>query len=597
MNTWIKNGLGVAAIAAVSLGTGWAVQHYHKPGQLDVISAQAMDMTQMRPPTGAAPVALVSVRRGSPADTVTYTGTVAAFNVQDIAPRITGTLIALPVYPGDKVRAGQLLARLDAAEVDAKAQQAVQEAREARLGAKVALATHRLHHHAALDQASAQLRVTQQGVTDARAEARAAADAVPEAQAALQSAQANAGYWRAEIVREKQLADAGAASRQEYQSELAQSQAAVAAVDQAGARVRQARAASDAGRGKVAEAARQVEAARAARRMADADLVVAAGQAEQAGAGADAAQAAARQAEVVRDYARIVAPMSGVVVARPVAPGTLVQPGTTILRLAEIDQVRVQAHVAVGDMANIRPGTPVQITLQGSGGPPLTARVTSVFPTASEETRTAIVEAVLPNPSHRLLPGSFVTMRIAKSKSTAALQVPASAVVAEGGASYVWTAGRAGATRAAAVYECVICHIHYTAAQAAKFHYRDPMEDGKLVPVKGAISAASGLTAHRVTIRVGGSNGIQTEVSGSGLVPGDQVVAHGQAGLAEGVRVIATPWTGGGPQTLPTAPAAQQGAAVYRCDKCGMTYSEADARRNHFIDPMDGGRLDRVEGK
>ena len=601
-NPWIKNSVSGAAVVAVVLGTGWAVQHYHRPGQLDVISAQAMDMTQMRPPTGAAPVALALVRRGSLAETVTYTGTVAAFNEQDISSRITGTLIALPVYPGDRVRAGQLLAQLDAAEVDAKAQQAASEAREARLGAQVALATHHLHHRAALEQASAQQRVAEQGVADAQAEARASADAAPEAQASLQSAQASADYWRTEIAREKQLADAGAASRQEYESELAQSQTAVAAVGQARAKVRQAQAASDAARGKVTEARRQVEAAQAARRMAEADLAVAAGQAEQAGAGADAAQAAARQAAVVRDYTRIAAPADGVIVARPVAPGTLVQPGTTILKLAEIDRVRVQAHVAAEDLAGVRPGTPVQIILQGVGGLPLAARVTSVFPAASDETRTAVVEAILPNPGHRLLPGGFVTMRITKGEDADngpgadGLLVPASAVVTAGGSSFLWTAGGAGA---ATVYECVICHIHYTAAQAARFHYRDPMEGGKLVPLKGAAPAAtaSELTAHQVAVQVGASDGTQTEVTASGLVPGDQVVTHGQAGLTNGVRVVATPWSAGGPQTLPTQAAAQQGTTLYRCEKCGMTYSEADARRSHFIDPMDGGKLDRVEGK
>jgi len=599
MNTGIKNAVSGAVVVAVAIGTGWAVHHYRRPGQLDVISAQAMDMTQMRPPTGAAPVALAPVQRGAVADAVTYTGTVAAFNEQDIAPRITGTLLAVPVYPGDRVRAGQLLARLDAAEVDAKAQQAAQEAREARLGAQVALDTHHLHHRAALDQASAQLSAAEQGVTDMRAEAGAAADAVPEAQAALQSAQASADYWRTEIAREKQLAGAGAASQQEYQNELAQSQAAVAVVGEAQARVRQARASAVAARGKVTEAQRQAEAAQATQRMAEADLAVAAGQAEQAGAGADAAQAAARQAAVVRNYTRIIAPVDGVVVARPVAPGTLVQPGTAILKLAEIDRVRVQAHVAVEDLAGIRPGTPVQIALHGVGGPPRAARVTSVFPAANDETRTAVVEAVLPNADHRLLPGAFVTMRIAKNTGADGLLIPASAVTTAGGASYVWTTGGAGATGAASVYECVICHIHYTAAQALKFHYRDPMEGGRLVPVKGTAPAApaTGLTAHRVAVRVGTSDGTQTEVASPDLAPGDRVVAHGQAGLSEGVRVVATPWTASGPQALPMEDVAGQGQTLYRCEKCGMTYSEADARRNNFIDPMDGGRLVRVGGR
>src|SRR5579884_2382412 len=123
MKRWLwRNKISLAALTLVAIGTGWAVRHYHRPGQLDVVAAQAMDMSAMRPPTGAAPVALASVRLGSLDSSVTYTGTVQAYNEQDISPRITGTLVSLPVYPGDRVRAGQLVAQLDTAEVGAKAQ-------------------------------------------------------------------------------------------------------------------------------------------------------------------------------------------------------------------------------------------------------------------------------------------------------------------------------------------------------------------------------------------------------------------------------------------------------------------------------------------
>jgi hypothetical protein len=84
---------------------------------------------------------------------------------------------------------------------------------------------------------------------------------------------------------------------------------------------------------------------------------------------------------------------------------------------------------------------------------------------------------------------------------------------------------------------------------------------------------------------------------GGGLHPGDLVVTRGQAGLTEGARLVQTAWGPDGPKSLPTAAAASPGLRVYRCEKCGMTYSEADARRNQFIDPMDGGKLIPVEAK
>lgn len=589
MKNFLKNFIPLFLIIGVAVTTSWAVRHFHKPGQLDVVTAQAMDMSTMRPPTGAAPVALASVRQGSLDDTVTYTGTVQAYNEQNISPRMTGTVVSLPVYPGDHVGAGQVVAQLDTAEVSAKTAQAVAQARQAQLGARVAEINHRLHHRAALDQAAAQVGAAEQAVVDAQAEAQAAQDAVADAQAGVQSTQANRDYWKTEIVREKRLADAGAASRQEYQSELSQAQVAGAALAQAQSKVRQSQAMVGAAHAKVTQAEWEVTAARAGARVAEADLVVAAGQSDQEAAGADAAQAAAREAAVVQGYARITSPADGVVTERPIAPGTLVQPGMVILKVAEISRVRVQAHVAVDDLAGVRPGTSVEIIPQGGTAHSITAKVTSVFPAANDQTRTAVVEAVIPNPGGRLLPGAFVTVRIAKPGASAGTLVPAGAVVSEGGNAYVWLAS--GGAITPATYQCEKCHMIYSAADARKNHYLDPMDGGRLLRVDSPSSSATGgLTAHRVSVQARGSDGAWMEIAGD-IPAGSRVVTHGQAGLTDGTPVVATAWGADGPDSLPSAVAASQGQTLYRCEKCGMTFSAADAKKNNYVDPMDGGKL------
>ena len=591
MKPWIKNSIGLLAIIFVIIATNLAVRFYHKAGHLDVVTAQAMDMSQMRPPMGSAPVSLASVKSGSISDAVTYTGSVQAYNEQDISARITGQIVSLPVYPGDSVQAGQLVAQLDSAEVGAKAVEADQNARAAQLGAQVAHLTHHLHHKAALDQATDQVEVAQQSVSDAQAQAAADTSAITDAQGGVQTAQANADYWKTEITREKQLADAGAVSQQEYQNELAQAQSANAALSQSRAKVSQAISMAQSSRAKVRVAERQVDAANAGVRMAQADIVVAEGQATQAEVDAAAAQASATEASVIQGYTRIASPASGVVTARPMAPGTLVQPGTVILKIAEIDRVRVQANVAVSDVSDIHVGSPVEIVTQ-DGSDPIDAQVTSIFPSADPDTRTAVVEAVIDNPRHRLLPGAFVSMKISKNMETDKLMVPASSIVSQNGQSYVWIA-KGGSDSQGPIYECVICHIHYTAAQAGKFHYRDPMEGGKLVPLKGTGStAASGpVTAHEVAVQVGASDGTWAEVSSNDLTASDKVIDHGVAGLIEGARIVVTAWGPNGPKSLPDAASANAGLTEYRCEKCGMTFSEADAKKDNFIDPMDGGKL------
>jgi len=43
----------------------------------------------------------------------------------------------------------------------------------------------------------------------------------------------------------------------------------------------------------------------------------------------------------------------------------------------------------------------------------------------------------------------------------------------------------------ASTYECQTCHMKFTAAQAKKDHYKDPMDGGTLLPVKPAAKASS----------------------------------------------------------------------------------------------------------
>lgn len=71
--------------------------------------------------TRATPVALVQVTRGEAIDAVFATGTVEPEQLIPVAPRVGGRLTALLVDEGQTVRKGQVLARLETAELDAQA--------------------------------------------------------------------------------------------------------------------------------------------------------------------------------------------------------------------------------------------------------------------------------------------------------------------------------------------------------------------------------------------------------------------------------------------------------------------------------------------
>jgi HlyD family secretion protein len=369
--------LRLAALALVLAAGAWAYWANFGPG-----AKQAMDMS-MRVMSGATPfpVTLAPVERGPVKGTVVYTGSVAPFNEEDIYPRVTGRIVEMPVYPGDAVRAGQVVARLDDVELSSRV-------REAEAMAATAQANRA--------QMEADLVAAQHGIVQMDKE--------------LAMVEAEVTYARAVAARSERLVGSGAISRQEWENDRSMAAALEAKREAARAKLEQARAME-------LSARKKVEAA---------DAMVAQG------------RASVQTATVVRDYVTIVAPSSGYVVKRLVAPGVLVQPGMAILKLAQIDRVRLQANVGEKDVVSIRAGSPVTVTLAGTGQAPIAARVTSVFPFVDQGPRTAVVEAVVDNPGRRFLPGQYVQMEFTTGERAAALTVPRGAVARMGGKATVW---------------------------------------------------------------------------------------------------------------------------------------------------------------
>ena len=340
--------LKLLVLAILVAAGGWALYANLRPGR------PAMDM-DMRPTSGSPvfPVTAVPVERGPITGTVVYTGSVLPFNEEDIYPRVAGRIVEIPVYPGDPIRRGQVLTRLDSVELSSRVKEA-----EAGLAAAQA--------------------------NRAQMEKELAAVA------------AESGYARATADRTERLFVTGLVSRQDFERDRAMATAGEARLDATRARLESAvsmLAQSEAGLGTVA---------------------------------------------IVRDYVNIVASNPGYVVKRFVAPGVLVQPGTAILKIAQIDSVRLQANVGEKDVVSIRAGTPVQVRTTAPGQPPVTVRVSSVFPFVDQGSRTAVVEALADNAARRFLPGQYVTMQFVIGERAEALSIPASAVGRMGGTATVW---------------------------------------------------------------------------------------------------------------------------------------------------------------
>lgn len=410
---WMLRAIALALLLAAG---AWALY-------ANVLASRPATDMNMRVTSGSAafPVTLALPERGPITGTVTYTGSVAPFNEEDIFPRVTGRIVEMPVYPGDAVRAGQVVARLDDVELGSRA-------REAEAGAAAA--------RASVAQMEAEVAAARSGVDQmqkevamATAEVAAARDGVAQMEKELAMVEAEAGYQEQVSVREERLYQSGAVSRQDVENARALIASARAKVAAARAKVSQARAMVTAAEAKLEAARARLDQSKAmetsARRKRDAMAAMSA-----------QAQATQRTAEVVRDYVVIRAPSDGYVVKRLVAPGVLVQPGMAILKTTQIDRVRLQANVGERDLASIKVGSPVRVTT--TAGQSTAARVTSVFPFVDQGPRTAVVEAIVDNANRRLLPGQYVTMQFVTGERPDALSVPRSSVVRLGGKASLW---------------------------------------------------------------------------------------------------------------------------------------------------------------
>ncbi|MEO7454075.1 MAG: hypothetical protein ABIV13_04865, partial [Fimbriimonadales bacterium] len=97
------------ALTAAFFVVRWIVINNRAAGAMTPIEAQAMDMTAMKSPPGVFPVGVETVARGSASSKVTVPGSVVALSDEDVVARIAGRVQRVLVYPGDRVKAGQLL--------------------------------------------------------------------------------------------------------------------------------------------------------------------------------------------------------------------------------------------------------------------------------------------------------------------------------------------------------------------------------------------------------------------------------------------------------------------------------------------------------
>jgi Cu(I)/Ag(I) efflux system membrane fusion protein len=121
--------------------------------------------------------------------------------------------------------------------------------------------------------------------------------------------------------------------------------------------------------------------------------------------------------EIVRTgqaSARLVirSPQTGYVIDKKIVVGASVEARMTLLEVADLSTVWVEAEVYEKDIALLQPGQKIEATVEAVPNSTFTGKLALVYPRVDTATRTNRVRFELANPQHELRPGMFATVRI-----------------------------------------------------------------------------------------------------------------------------------------------------------------------------------------
>jgi len=276
--------------------------------------------------------------------------------------RVAGKVLERPVDEGQVVQAGQLLARLDAKDLEQQVAMRAADVATARafLGALVA---------------------------------GSRKEEIEASKAALEQAKADLGRLEPDEVRMRDLQQKGILSVRDYEAT---------------------RAALDAARSRVRQADQQYALVQKGPRPEDIDQ--AKGRLEQA-------QQALALAQTQLGYATLTAPTSGVILSKNIEPMEYVAPGTAVVTLANLGQVWLRAYLEEADLGRVKVGQQAMVSSDTFPGKRYEGRVTFIAPEAeftpkSVQTRKERAKLVyrikidIPNPAMELKPGMPVDAEI-----------------------------------------------------------------------------------------------------------------------------------------------------------------------------------------
>lgn len=307
----------------------------------------------------------------------------------DLGAKVGGRVAEVTVREGDRVTPGQVIARLDDAEL--QAQLAAAQARVAAAQQQVSQAQLQI---SVIDSQIQEAQLTLQQsegdatgrVNQSRAAVAAAEAQLAEAQARVQEARSNLELARTDRDRFELLAAQGAVPQQRFEQAQTQFETARETLVARQSAVDAAQQQVNVAQGALTQA--QTTALNPDIRTAQLNRLQT--QQEQARSQLEAAQAnlteaQATEAEITArlNNLEITSPIAGVVLTRTVEPGEVIAAGTTVVTIVDLGDVYLRGYVPEGAIGHVRVGQAAQVFLDSAPDEPLAAAVSAIDTEAS----------------------------------------------------------------------------------------------------------------------------------------------------------------------------------------------------------------------
>ena len=342
-------------------------------------------------PTAATEVDLVQPRAGGIPREITQTGTIEAYEVAELTPRVSGYVRKIAFQIGDYVSQGQLVAEIDAEELlkDVEKHSAILEQSHNRV----------LQNKAQLKAAIADLEAAEGKIGQVQAEVRR-----NEAQLALRHKE----MQRIQDLIDQHVLEVRIGEETRYQVEAAE------------AGVEEARASEAVAKSELRAIESRIEIAKANILAAESDVRV--------------ATADLGRAKVMSGYMQIYAPFAGVITARNFDRGDYVHAassrgGEPILTIAQTDRMRTVMQVPAPDVPFVRPGQTANVAVNALGGRIFKGTISRIAHHQDRRTRTMRVEVDLPNSKKELASGMYGAVTIEVPAPHDVLTLPSECMV------------------------------------------------------------------------------------------------------------------------------------------------------------------------